>query len=72
MLSVYGDTDAAVEVKVRKGWSKFRWLVPLLGNKDVSLLMRGKLSTSYERSCMLHGCETWPVKKENQLVLQWK
>jgi len=36
-----------------------------LSNKDVSLLMRGKLC-----SCMLHDSETWPVKKENELTLQ--
>jgi len=46
MLSVDGDADAAVEARVRKGWNKFRQLVPLLTNKDVSLLMRGKLYTS--------------------------
>jgi len=44
--------------------------VPLLANKDVSLLMRGKLYTSCVRGCMLHGSETWPVKKENELTLQ--
>jgi len=43
MLNVDGDADAAVEARVRKGWNKFRQLVPLLTNKDVSLLMRGKL-----------------------------
>jgi len=42
-LSVDGDADAAVEARVHKGWNKFRQLVPLLTNKDVSLLMRGKL-----------------------------
>jgi len=46
MLSVYGDTDAAVEARIRIGWNKFRQLVPLLTNKDVSLIMRGKLYSS--------------------------
>ena len=23
------------------------------------------------RSCMLHGSETWPVRKENETVLVW-
>ena len=43
----------------------------LLTNKDVSLLMRGKLYTSCVHSCMLHGSKTWPVKKDNKLTLQW-
>ena len=58
MLNVDGDADAAVEARVCNGWNKFRQLVPLLSNKDVSLLMRGKLYRSCVRSCVLHGSET--------------
>jgi len=36
MLSVDGDADAAGEARIRIGWNKFRQLVPLLTNKDVS------------------------------------
>jgi len=65
MLSVDGDADAAAEARVCKRWNKFT-------NKDVcSLLMRGKLYRSCVFNCMLHGCETWSVKKENKLTLQW-
>ena len=39
----------------RIGWNKFRQLVPLLTNKDVSLIMRGRLCSSCMRSSMLHG-----------------
>ena len=35
-LSVDGDADAAVEARIRIGWNKFRQLVPLLTNKDMS------------------------------------
>jgi len=56
---------------VRIGWNKFRQLVPLLTNKDVSLIMRGRLYSSCVRSSMLHGSETWPVRKENEVALQW-
>ena len=41
MLSVDGDADAVVEARIGSGWNKFRQLVPLLTNKDVSLIMRG-------------------------------
>ena len=40
MLSVDGDANAAVETRIRIGWNKFRQLVPLLTNKDVSLIER--------------------------------
>jgi len=50
MLSVDGDAAAVVEARIRIGWNKFRQLVPLLTNKDVSLIMRGRLYCSCARS----------------------
>jgi len=41
MLSMDVDAYAAVEAKIRIGWNKFRQLVPLLTNMDISLIMRG-------------------------------
>jgi len=70
MLSVDGDDDAAVEARIRICWIKFRQLVPLLTNQDISLTMRGRLYSSCVRSSMLHGSETWPVRKENVVALQ--
>jgi len=35
LLSVDEDADAAVKVRVRIGWNKFRQLVPLLTNRDI-------------------------------------
>ena len=70
MLSVDRDADAAVEARIRTGWNKFRQLVPLLTNKDVSLIIRERLYSSCVRSSMLHGSETWPVRKENVVALQ--
>ena len=70
MLSVDGDADAAVEARIRIGWNKFRQLVLLLTNKDVSSIMRGRLYSSYVRSSMLHGSQTSPARKENVVALQ--
>jgi len=64
---VDGDADAAVEARIRIGWNKFRQLVPLLTNKDISLIMRGRLYSSCVLSSMLHGSETW---KKNVVTLQ--
>ena len=65
-----GDADAAVEARIRIGWNKFRQLVPLLTNKDVSLIMRERLCSSCVRDSMLHGSETWSVRNENVVALQ--
>jgi len=46
MLSVDGDADAAVEARIRIRWNKFRQLVPLLINRDMSLIRRGRLYSS--------------------------
>jgi len=70
MLSADGDADAAVEARIRIGWNKFRQLVPLLTNKDMSLITRGRLYSSCVHTSVLYGSETWPVRKENVVALQ--
>jgi len=45
ILSVDGDADAAVEARIRIGWNKFGQLVPLLTNRDISLIRRGRLDS---------------------------
>jgi len=46
-------------------------LIPLLTNKGISLIVRVRLYSSCVRSSILHGSETWPVQKENEVALQW-
>jgi len=43
MLGVGGGAGAAVEARIRVGWSGFGQLVPLLAGGDVSLVVRGGL-----------------------------
>ena len=50
--------------------SKLRQLVPLLTNRYILLIRRGRLYSSCVRSSMLHGSETWRVRKENEVALQ--
>jgi len=45
-------------------------VVPLLTNRDISLIRRGRLYSSCVQSSMLHGSEIWPVRKENEVALQ--
>ena len=72
MMSVDGDADAAVEARIRIGWNKFRQLVPLLTNWDRSLIRRGRLNSSCVRSSVLHGSETWPVRKDKSSAIAEK
>jgi len=41
-----------------------------LTNKDISLKVRGRLYSGCVHSSMLHGSETWPIRKENEVALQ--
>jgi len=64
MSSVDGNADAAVETRIRIGWKKFRQLVPLLTNKDISLIVTGDCTAeiktrwhfSRQRCEWLDGC----------------
>jgi len=49
MLSVDGDVDAAVESIILIGWNKYRQLVLLLTNTDVSLIVKGRLCSGCAR-----------------------
>jgi len=44
--------------------------VSLLTNKDISLIVRGRFYSSCVQSSMLHGSETWLIRKENEVALQ--
>ena len=60
MLSVGGDADAAVETRIWIGWNKFR---QLLTNKDISLIVRGRVYNSCVQSSMLHGWK-WDLARK--------
>jgi len=53
MLIADGDANAAAETRIRIGWNKFRELVPLLMNKDISLIVRGRLYSNCVRSTVV-------------------
>ena len=42
----------------------------MLTNKDIPLIVRGRLYSSCVRNSVLHGSETCPIRKENELALQ--
>jgi len=70
MMSVDGDGDTDVNTRIQTGCNKCRQLVPLLTSRDISLIRTGRLYSSCVRSSMLHGSETWPVWKENEVALE--
>ena len=62
MLSAGGGCELAAITCCKCTWGKFRQLLPLLTNRHLPLLTRGKVYSSCVRSVMLHAAETWAMK----------
>ena len=57
MLSAGGGCELAAITRCKCAWGKFRKLLPLLTNRHLPLLTRGKVYSSCVRSVMLHAAE---------------
>ena len=64
MLSAGDDCKLAAITCCKCAWGKFRQLLPLLTNRQVPLMTRGKVYSSCVRSVMLHAAETWAMKAD--------
>ena len=62
MLSAGGGCELAAITRSKCAWGKFRQLLPLLSNRHLPLLTRGKVYSSCVRSVMQHAAETWAMK----------
>ena len=61
MLSAGGGCELASIVRCKCAWPKFRQFLPLLANRHLSLLTRGRVYSTCIRRAMLHVDETWPI-----------
>ena len=59
MLSAGGGCELAAVTRCKCAWGKFRQLLPLLTNRNVPLVTRGRVYSTCVRSVMLHAEETW-------------
>ena len=66
MLSIDGDADAA---RVPKLWNEFRQLVLLPPTRMLPFLCKGSFKIGFVRNGMLHGSETRPGTRHNELTL---
>jgi len=64
MLSVDGDADADAENSIQIGWNKFRQLVPLITNKDISLKVKDCTAVVCKAVCCMEV--TWPVTRKKR------
>ena len=61
VLSAGGGCELASITRCKCAWAKLRQLLPLLANRHLSLLTRGRVYSICVRRAMLHAAETWPV-----------
>jgi len=66
---VYAPIGAQCECSFRAAWQLELPYLLILTGKGFSLILNGKVYTSSMRSCLVHGNETSPVKKEHELKL---
>ena len=61
MLFAGGGCELAAVTRCKCAWGKFCQLLPLLTNRNLPLLIRGRVYSSCVRSVMLHAAETWAM-----------
>ena len=59
MLCAGGGCKLAIVTRCNTAWGKFKWLLPILTSKHVSLRTSGKVFNACVRSALLYGSETW-------------
>ena len=70
-LSAGGVCEAAVTVRTRCGWVKFRECNEMLCGRRFPLGLNGAGYESYVRPAMLYGCEAWCLKESEVGILRW-
>ena len=69
-LNASGGCQAAVTVRVRIGWVRFRKCGELLLGNRFPLKMKGKIYSCCIRSAILYGSETWCLKENEKAILR--
>ena len=79
MLSAGGGCELAAVTRCKCAWGKFRQLLPLLTNRNVPLVTRGRMYSTCVRSLMLHAAETWAMtvatlyrlRRNDRAMIRW-
>ena len=61
MFSAGGGCELAAVTRCKCAWGKFSQLLPLLTNRNVPLVTRGRVYSTWVRNVMLHAAETWAM-----------
>ena len=70
ILEGNGGCEIAVSRRLRAGWVKFRELAGVVAAKDIPHHLKGLIYKTCIRPVALYGCETWPMRIEEEKRLQ--
>ena len=79
MLSAGGVVELAAVTRCKCAWGKYRKLLPLLTNRNLPLVTRGRMYSTCVRSVMLHAAEIWAmiaatlnrVRRNDRVMIRW-
>ena len=79
MLSAGGGCELAAVTRCKCAWGKFHQLLPLLTNRNLPLVTRGRVYSTCVRSVMLHAAETWAMtaatlnhmRRNDHAMIRW-
>ena len=69
-ISAGGGCKHGAIARARSAWEKFRELLPLLTNRYINTMTRGKIFNVCVRSVLLYGSEFWAMRKEDKARLE--
>ena len=70
MIEAQGGAGAGLIARIRRGWSKFRELLPLVTSRALPLLTKGRVYQAHVRSVMMYGSEAWPVRAVDMYCME--
>ena len=79
VISAGGGCELATITRCKIAWRKFRELIPILTNRHLPLITRGRVYSTCVRSAMLHGSETWAIsagstnrlRRNDHAMIRW-
>ena len=57
------DLDAEMTRRIQSGWRNWKRVSEILCDRRISLRVKGKVYKTVVRPAMMHGAETWALKK---------
>ena len=65
-LAGNGDLDAEMTHRLQSGWKNWKRVSGVLGDRRISLRVKGKVYKTVVRPAVMYGAETWAVTESTR------